>query len=109
MLLFPRSSSNGNFIAVEFGHDCDVFLHLVEASSKMANGGSMKRKPFLGSSSPISLPHSLLFSFVRSFVRLFVNLLVLFFFHGLTYRCPCLLFVIVVAGEASLGAAVAAP
>ena len=106
MLLFPRSSSNGNFIAVEFGHDCDVFLHLVDAN-KMANGGSMKRKPFLGSSFPILLPHSLLF--VRSFVRSFVNLLVLFFFHGLTYRCPCLLFVIVVAGEASLGAAVAAP
>ena len=54
------------------------------------------------------LLHSLLFFhlFVRSIVRLFVCL---FFFRGLTYRCSCLLFVVVVAGKASLGAAVAAP
>jgi len=35
--LFPYSSSDGNSIAVEFGDDCDVFLHLAE-TTQMVNG-----------------------------------------------------------------------
>ena len=68
----------------------------------------------LPSTLTILVPHRLssFLSLVRSFVRSFVCLFfVLFFFHGLTYRCSCVLFlfVVVVAGEASLGAVVAAP